>query len=147
MNIINLRKVWRHNILHQFFKLLPEIDNFGVYIKNYIMDWVLCVWQVFFQKIAPDNLYTRSLVQNLCLYYQQNKKQEASLKLIVNILHRLTNGKYFKGVDLFLGPIWTKAQYLLYIINIARNKAYVIGGFSEDFLYEEDKSICKEFWL
>ena len=112
-----------------------KIKDFHLKINDYIMDSVLKVWQYLFQEIAPEILCLSSLVPNLFL------NKEVSMKSVVNSLHCLTNGQYFKGIEMFLVPICEGDHYYLCVINIAKNEAYVIDGFNEDQYYKKEKKI------
>ena len=77
------------------------------------MDGVLGVWQDLFQEVAPDVLCLSSLVQNLFL----NKGR--SMKSVVNSLHWLTNGKYFKEINMFLVPKCEYKHYYSCVTNLS----------------------------
>ena len=112
------------------------------------MDDVLCAWQHLFQEITPDILCMRTLVPNLFLNSQRDIILEVSMKSVVDTLYQSTNGKYFKGIDMFLVPICEDKHYFLCTINMAKNEVYMTDGFNQDQLYEHHKKyICKEYWM
>ena len=50
------------------------------------------------------------------------------IKSTITSLYRLTNGTFFKDINVFLIPICADNHYYLIVINIAKMNGYVIDG-------------------
>ena len=66
-------------------------------------------------------------------------KDTVSIQTTITSLHRLTKGKLFKGIDMFLCPICDGNHYYLLVINLAKNEGYIIDGNNCDQAYAEQK--------
>ena len=108
--------------------------NFNNWISDYIMDHVLQIWHHLFHAISPEILCMNSMVPNLFV-----TTNNTAIKSAVNSIHRLTNGKLFEGIDMFLVPICNNSHYFLCVINLAKNEGYVIDGLNGDGCYRETK--------
>ena len=51
------------------------------------------------------------------------------------------NVKFFKDINIFLDPIFADNHYYLIVINLTKNKGYVIDGLNQDQVYEDKKKI------
>ena len=101
--------------------LFEKRDHFKGYITDYIMDLVLQIWHYLFNVISPDTLCMNSMAPNL--FVTTNK---TAIKSAFNSIRRLTNGKLFEGIDIFLVPILNNFYYHPCVMNLAKNEGYVI---------------------
>ena len=103
-------------------------------LNDYVVDHVLKIWAHLFNKHSPSILCMNSKVPNLFI-----TQDNVSIQTTITSLSRLTNGKFFKGINMFLVPICDKLHYYLVVINFTKNEGYVIDGLNCDQAYEEEK--------
>ena len=107
---------------------------FHTLLNDYVMDHILKIWAHLFHQHSPSILCMNSKVPNLFI-----TQENVSIQTTITSLSRLTNGKFFKGINMFLAPICANNHYYLVVINLTRNEGYVIDGLNEDQAYEEEK--------
>ena len=66
-------------------------------------------------------------------------QENVSIQTTITSLSRLTNGKFFKGICMFLASICAYLHFYLVVINYTKNEGYVIDGLNCDQAYEEEK--------
>ena len=98
------------------------------------MDHILKIWAHLFYQHSLSILCINSKVPNLFI-----TQENVSIQTTITSLSRLTNGKFFKGINMFLAPICAHGHYYLVVINFTRNEGYIIDGLYEDQTYEEEK--------
>ena len=103
-------------------------------LNDYVMDHVLKIWAHLFYKYSPSILCMNSKVPNLFI-----TQKNVSIQTTITPLSRLTNEKFFKGINMFLAPICINFHYYLVVLNFTRNEGYIIDGLNYDQPYEEEK--------
>jgi len=108
-------------------------DSIHNMLNDHVVDHILKIWNHLFHKHSPSILCMNSIVPNLFM-----TGQTVSIKSTILSLHKLTEGMFFKGIDMFLCPICQGIHYYLVIINLAKNEGYVIDGLNRN-KEDEDK--------
>ena len=139
-NLAILRKsqVTPNGVEHWDFASLSDNHSyFHNLLNDYIVDHMLKIWDHLFHEHSPSILCMNSTVPNLFM-----TKDTVSIQTTITSLHRLTKGKLFKGIDMFLYPICDGHHYYLRVINLAKIEGYVIDGNDCDQAYINEKLTC-----
>ena len=94
---------------------------FLILLNDYIVDHVFKIWAHLFYEHSPSILDIDFKVPNLYI-----TQENLSIQTTITSLSRLTNGKFFKGINIILAPICAKDHYYLAVINFITNEGYVI---------------------
>ena len=108
--------------------------QFHTLLDDYVVDHVLKIGAHLFYQHSPSILYINSKVPN-----QFITQDNVSIQTTITSLSRLTNGKFFICINMFLAPICAQGHYYLVVINFTKNEGYVIDGLNRDQAYEEEK--------
>ena len=66
-------------------------------------------------------------------------QDNVSIQTTITFPSRRMSGKFFKGINVFLAPIYAHVRHYLVVINFAKNEGYFIDGLNRDHAYEEGK--------
>ena len=98
------------------------------------MDHVLKMWAHLFHEQFPSILCMNSKVLNLFI-----TQDNMSIHTVITHLSRLSNEKFFKGINMFLAPICAHHHYCFVVINLTKNEGYVIDGLNRDQIFRDVK--------
>ena len=135
LGLLRKSQVTSNGVEHWDFASLSDNHSyFHNLLNDYIVDHMLKIWDHLFHKHSPSILCMNSKVPNLFM-----TKDTVSIQTTITSLHRLSKGKLFKGIDMFLCPICDGNHYYLLVINLAKNEGYVIDGNNCDQAYTNEK--------